>query len=98
MSKTRKPTHKDPRECVNTQEHFNAFDMFTEEHNGYYVVFSKGRNCPLWMFDRADDTWYGNMDRTNVAISRQAAITRPSGKINYKTTKELIAMLNFPKS
>lgn len=87
--------HKDARLCVQRTEHFNAHNLFSEEHNGNYIVFSYGRHYPLWVFNRATRKWYGNSVKYSPSTSRQQSMTRPSGEVEYKTTKELLSLIGI---
>lgn len=90
-----RPNHRDARLCVQRTEHFNAHNLFSEDRNGYYIVFSYGRHYPLWVYDRKNRKWYGNSVRYSVSTSKQATLTHPQTEVEYKTTKELLSMIQI---
>jgi hypothetical protein len=85
-----RPNHKNIKDCVNSTKHFNAQGAFTEDRNGFYIVFFQGRHYPMWVYDRARNIWYGNKTRHSAQAAKQAVLTRPSAMIEYRDTKELI--------
>ena len=91
--------NKNASEYVDNRVPFIANNVFTNKYDeSIYIVYSYGLHFPMYVCDIANNyIWYENSDKYSVSTSKQQTQARPTNpniKMQYKTTQELLAIIN----
>tara|TARA_Y100000401_G_scaffold48336_1_gene37561 strand:- start:427 stop:723 length:297 start_codon:yes stop_codon:yes gene_type:complete len=79
-------------EYVENKVEFKANNIFAESNGvSMYCVFSYGYHFPMYVY--LNGRWFENSDKYSVSTSKQQTQARPSYKMQYKTTAELLNMI-----
>lgn len=87
-----KTTNTKCRQYVQSKTVFQANNIFSENHNNVYVVYSYGYHWP--MFANINGQWYENKDKYSVSTSKQHNQANPlvdTIKVSVSELKSLIA-------
>lgn len=88
-------TLKTVRAYVQARKIFKASHLFSgwtsSDHNlcARYVVYSYGMHFPLYVWDAATNTWYGNSDKHSRSTSRHSSACNPYNVKYWVNTEHL---------
>lgn len=91
-----KSSNRSCRRYVKERKPFVANNIYAEERNGRYVVFSYGEHFPMYLYDNG--VWYENTDRYSPTTSKHQTQTHPQVACIPKTTRELEEILYAPRT
>lgn len=69
--------------------------LFSLEAESYYAVFSYGRHFPLYIFNKGERRWYGNMSRYSITTAKHRTQAMPvaSRQIEWRDTRQMQELL-----
>lgn len=65
------------RQYVQARQEFKGSNLFGQQYNGVYVVYSYGHHWPLYAYVEAEDQWYATSCKRSVSTSRHATQANP---------------------
>lgn len=72
-----KTSNGDCRQYVQKRQEFKGSNLFGQQYDGVYVVFSYGHHWPLYAYVEAEDQWYANYSKRSVSTARHATQAHP---------------------
>ena len=74
-----KVANKNARQYVDNLDRFTGSNIFGEQADNLYIVYSYGYHFPMYIYDRqAGGIWIGSKDSYSVSTSRHQSQCRPS--------------------
>jgi hypothetical protein len=71
---------------------FKGNNLFSEEFNGVYVVYSYGHHHPLFVYK--DGVWYENEEKRSVTTSKHRNQARPYAVTKLVSMEEIKSIAN----
>ena len=65
------------RQHVQRRQEFQGSNLFGQQYNGVYVVYSYGHHWPLYAYVESEDQWYANYSKYSVSTSKHASQAHP---------------------
>lgn len=72
-----KTSNNNCRQYVQKRQEFKGNNLFGQQYNGVYVVYSYGYHWPLYAYVESDGQWYANSDKSSVSTSKHANQAHP---------------------
>lgn len=73
---------QEKREFVNNSGSIYAHN-YANQHDKWYVVYSYGVHFPMYLYDYATNTWYGNWEKARRTTSKHQSQTHPLCEVKY---------------
>ena len=78
----------------------NTGSVYTTDqvHPDLYIVYSYGEHFPMYVYDDASSTWFGNSDKFSPTTAKHQTLARPNvdvGFIHMMPKHELKYLIDF---
>jgi len=73
---------------------FRGSNLFAEQQDKLYIVYSYGKHFPMYIYDEDVGQWFGNSNKYSQSTSRQQSQAYPHGvtAIHYMPTDQMVKL------
>lgn len=72
-----KTSNSNCRQYVQRRQEFQGSNLFGQQYNGVYVVYSYGYHWPLHAYVESEDQWYANYSKRSMTTTKHATLAHP---------------------
>lgn len=72
-----KTSNSNCRQYVQRRQEFQGSNLFGQQYNGVYVVYSYDYHWPLYAYVESEDQWYANYSKRSMTTTKHATLAYP---------------------